>query len=211
MPSSALLAPSDRTLRLMVMTLLASAAIAPGVAMASGDDVIADCVAGQLKSSYSAADYREALADLPTDVAEYTDCEGEITANRDRALSAGGGGTPYVGSSKASVIPPGTGGGPAAGGEFEAVDGESSDEASATTPAATTPQAAPSSESVSDDAFIAVPTAGDGDGGSAVGEEGGIPAIPAALAFAVIVLGIARGLMWWNGRPETLASAADPA
>lgn len=58
-----------------VLCLLAPAA----PALASGKDVIKDCLNnGRLTRSYSQREYRSALANMPTDVAEYTDCQAII-------------------------------------------------------------------------------------------------------------------------------------
>jgi hypothetical protein len=75
-------------------------------ALASGDDVIKDCVHhGRLTKKYSQKEYRDALAHMPTDVAEYTDCRDII---RPAQLAFGGGG-----AGGGSGTPPAGGGAPA--------------------------------------------------------------------------------------------------
>jgi hypothetical protein len=47
-----------------------------GPALASGSDVILDCNDhGHLTKTYSQKEYRQALAQMPADVRQYTDCE----------------------------------------------------------------------------------------------------------------------------------------
>jgi hypothetical protein len=57
----------------------AFALILPASAPASGRAVIRDCTDdGQLSKGYTQKEYRDALAHLPTDVDEYTDCRDVI-------------------------------------------------------------------------------------------------------------------------------------
>ena len=79
-------------------------ALTPSPALASGSSVIRDCTDdGQLSRHYSQKDLQSALANLPTDVDEYTNCrdvirraqlgggQGGSTGGR-RAATGGGGG-----------------------------------------------------------------------------------------------------------------------
>jgi hypothetical protein len=85
----------------------ALALILPASAPASGRAVIRDCTDdGQLSKGYTQKDYRDALAHLPTDVDEYTDCRDVIR----RAQLGGAGGSNGPGGSG------GTGGGGSGGG-----------------------------------------------------------------------------------------------
>lgn len=192
------------------MTVFFGAALAPASAIAGGDAVLVDCVDGALKPSYSVADYREALEETPTDLAEYTDCASQIRAGLDRALAeARAGGSPYVGRSKATALP--RTGGAAASGVTE--DGASNARAGAATTGTepTTPpanQTGPTNDEASDPEFLAMPVAG-GDGPSAETDDAGIPVIPAVIALSVIALTAARGLLAWSRRPERLDT--DPA
>jgi hypothetical protein len=85
--------------------LVAVCLAAPSGALASGKQVIRDCTDdGALSKSYSQQDYKDALAHLPTDVDEYTDCRDVIR----HAQLGGAGGTRNDGN----------GGGSAGGGGF---------------------------------------------------------------------------------------------
>jgi hypothetical protein len=76
-----------RRITLLVIALVC--VLAPATAWGSGSAVIRDCTDdGQLSRSYSQKDYRTALAHLPTDVNEYTDCRDVI---RRAQLAAAGG------------------------------------------------------------------------------------------------------------------------
>ncbi|WP_205696661.1 hypothetical protein [Conexibacter sp. SYSU D00693] len=91
---------------LLPVLALVAALAAPGAAFASAEDVILDCGDdGKLSKTYSQAELRDALKELPTDIDEYTDCRDII---RDARLGGAGGG----GGNDAS----GGGGGAAGGG-----------------------------------------------------------------------------------------------
>ncbi|MEI2703268.1 MAG: hypothetical protein V9E83_12825 [Baekduia sp.] len=84
----------------------------PSSAAASGEDVIADCVAGdgRLSKTYSQADYREALRNLPADADQYSPCRDAIrAAARGSGISrtSGGSGTPSGGGSWGGSAVPG--------------------------------------------------------------------------------------------------------
>jgi hypothetical protein len=73
----------------LALALLCALAL-PALASASGAQVIRDCADdGHLSKTYSQADLRKALEDLPTDVDEYTDCRDVI---RRAQLGVAGGG-----------------------------------------------------------------------------------------------------------------------
>jgi hypothetical protein len=64
-----------------ILVVIVACLIAPAAALASGDAVVRDCTDnGRIDRHHSAADYRQALANLPTDVDEYTDCRDVIAA-----------------------------------------------------------------------------------------------------------------------------------
>jgi hypothetical protein len=66
--------------------------LVPAAAHASGRAVIRDCTDdGKLEHTYSQKDYRDALANLPTDVDEYTDCR-DVIRKAQLGGAAGGGG-----------------------------------------------------------------------------------------------------------------------
>ncbi len=75
-------------LRLRIVTALAVllALAAPGLAHASTQALFKDCADGSLDSHYSQKDYAQALANLPADLDEYSDCRSQIQ----RAQLAGG-------------------------------------------------------------------------------------------------------------------------
>ena len=89
-------------IRLLIRTSLVVLAVLvlglPAAAHAGGDDVIKDCAQdGKLDKEYSQRELREAEANLPSDIDEYTDCRQAI-----RTAMSGGTGSPEV---------PGAGGG----------------------------------------------------------------------------------------------------
>jgi hypothetical protein len=68
---------------------LAVLAAAPAATLASPRSLIQDCLNnGRIVGHYPQSDYTQALANLPTDVAEYSDCEGVIR-RAELALSGG--------------------------------------------------------------------------------------------------------------------------
>lgn len=83
--------------------VIASCLLIPASAFASGSDVIRDCNDnGRLTKRYSQREYRQALAHMPADIKQYTDCEGIIRrAQLDLPGSTGGtanAGTPFAGA-----------------------------------------------------------------------------------------------------------------
>jgi hypothetical protein len=97
-------------LRLRIATALAlllALLAVPSLAHASGSAVVKDCANdGKIDKSYSQKDYADALANLPADVDEYSDCRDQI---RRAQLGGGGGGGSTSGG--------GATGGGAAGGD----------------------------------------------------------------------------------------------
>ncbi len=97
--------------RLASLTALVVLCAFPAMAHASGQAVIDDCTDnGTIDGTYSAGDYRDALREIPTDIAEYTDCTAQIRAaqrsgSQDEGSSGGGtsgggtsgGGAPFDG------------------------------------------------------------------------------------------------------------------
>jgi hypothetical protein len=61
----------------VALCLLGPLLAPPAPALASGAQVLKDCVQGngRLSKSYSQKDYQQALKDMPTDLREYSDCE----------------------------------------------------------------------------------------------------------------------------------------
>jgi len=66
--------------RLLTPAVIALCLLLPACpAFASGSDVIIDCNDhGHLTKTYSQKEYRQALAEMPADVRQYTDCEAII-------------------------------------------------------------------------------------------------------------------------------------
>jgi hypothetical protein len=86
----------------------------PAAAFADGRRVIRDCTDdGRLQGHYSQSEYRDALAHMPTDVNEYTDCRDVI--RRAQLASAAGSGSSKGGSSSGGSAPVSQPPAPAAG------------------------------------------------------------------------------------------------
>lgn len=105
-------------MRLRLLTAIATfvAVLAlPALAQASGSAVIKDCTFdGTINGTYSTKDYADALAHLPADVDEYSDCRDQI---RRAQLSAGRKGKgSHAGGGGGGVAGTGTGGGTTGGG-----------------------------------------------------------------------------------------------
>jgi hypothetical protein len=105
-------------MRLRLLTALAFVLVLalPGLARASGTAVIKDCTYDSvINGHYSAKDYADALANLPADVDEYSDCRDQIKRAQLGAGTSsggtGGGGTSGAGGAGGG----GTSGGGAAG------------------------------------------------------------------------------------------------
>jgi hypothetical protein len=105
--------------RTLAITALAGAlALLPSSAWGSGNDVIRDCTDnGRIDNQHGPRDYQEALANLPSDVDEYTDCRQIIQAARlgDQGGGGGGGGGGGQGGGGG-----GGGGGPGGGSSAQA-------------------------------------------------------------------------------------------
>ncbi|HEV7750795.1 MAG TPA: hypothetical protein VGO71_04600 [Baekduia sp.] len=107
-------------MRLRLLTALAFVLVLalPALAHASGSAVIKDCTYdGVINGNYSTKDYSDALANLPADVDEYSDCRDQIRraqlgAGGKGGSSSGGGGTAGGGTAGGGGT---TGGGGAAG------------------------------------------------------------------------------------------------
>ncbi|MBX5441734.1 MAG: hypothetical protein IRZ32_09430 [Solirubrobacteraceae bacterium] len=130
----------------LILALALALLALPGLAHASAADVIRDCTLdGRLDRAYTQKELRSALANLPSDVDEYTNCRDVIRAAQLAAGSGGGadggGGTgtaaPGTGTGGA-VAPAGTGGAAAEErdlpGAFGGFDDVPEDPAAAATP-----------------------------------------------------------------------------
>lgn len=77
----------------LALLLLAFLALAlPASAVASSDKIFEDCQDGRLDRSYSSADLREAIRDLPVDLDEYSNCREIIRSAQQGVLGPGGSG-----------------------------------------------------------------------------------------------------------------------
>ncbi|HWI72500.1 MAG TPA: hypothetical protein VNT55_11125 [Baekduia sp.] len=93
----------------------------PSLAHASGDAVITDCANdGKLDKTYSQKDYADALANLPADVDEYSDCRDTIQRARLGGGGSSGGGSSSGGGTGGGTTGGGTGGGTGAAGNGDA-------------------------------------------------------------------------------------------
>ncbi len=92
---------------LVLLVALAATALAPSSALAATtSQVVADCNAhGRLVQHYSEATLRNALATLPADVAEYTDCPDVIRRQLLAQVSGQPSGSGSAGSSGGSFLP----------------------------------------------------------------------------------------------------------
>jgi len=88
------------SLRRLTVALLACLLLAPAAAHASWQSVITDCRDGRIDQHHSLKDYTEALAHMPSDVIEYTDCQSVI--RRAQLAAAGGGGAKHGKTSSTS-------------------------------------------------------------------------------------------------------------
>lgn len=132
-------------MRRLTTTLLAAALLLllPAAAFAAGGGAgaVQDCQDGKIDGTYTAAEYRQALKSIPTDVDEYTDCRDVLRS----AQLRGAGAPPTPPSSAAS--PPSTAAGAATAtpqaGSTPAPGGSSAPQASAQPAPSSSASAAP--------------------------------------------------------------------
>lgn len=98
-----------RAVRHLLVLAVLTAFAAPAAASASPAQVLADCNDdGALSKQYSNKDLRDALDDMPTDMAEYSDCKEIIGAAIAGGSDKGGGrGSPGQGVGGAGAADPG--------------------------------------------------------------------------------------------------------
>jgi hypothetical protein len=90
MPRSSLLTGAVRRSRALLVAALLGLAVAPVAAHASAQALITDCLTnGKIVGHYPLSDYVQALAHLPTDVDEYSDCS-DVIRRAELSLAAGG-------------------------------------------------------------------------------------------------------------------------
>jgi hypothetical protein len=98
--------------RSLFLILAVFALLAPATALAGGSQQLyRDCQDGKIDGKYTQAQYQQALANIPADLDEYTDCRQVIS--RAKLLAAGGKGGGSHGSGGGST---GAGGGGSANG-----------------------------------------------------------------------------------------------
>jgi hypothetical protein len=114
-------------LRLLTAIALVFALALPALAHASGSALIKDCANdGVINGTYTAKDYVDALANLPADVDEYSDCRDQIRraqlggAGGKGGSSGGGGGSTTSGGGGGTT---GTGAGSSDTGTGDTADG----------------------------------------------------------------------------------------
>jgi hypothetical protein len=90
-----------------VVALALLAGLATAASADTGTKIIERCTHGQGLGGFSQQAYRRALAELPTEVEEYSDCGNLI--RRAQLEAAGGGGGGGVGVGRTPVIPPSPG------------------------------------------------------------------------------------------------------
>jgi hypothetical protein len=100
-----------RLLSLLLVALVALA-VAPAAASASVDELLLDCQDGRIDKRYADADYRGALADMPVDVDEYSNCRELIRSARQGVRGSGGTGpgSDFNGADGYGALPAGEGG-----------------------------------------------------------------------------------------------------
>ena len=82
-------------MRRLLTTAVLGCLLLPAAAWGSGTAVIKDCTDdGVIQGHYSQQDYKDALANLPTDVDEYTHCRDVIKRAQTGGGSSGGPGAP---------------------------------------------------------------------------------------------------------------------
>ncbi len=99
----------------LVLGVLTAAlcAAAPAGAASTSTQIYRDCEDdGRLQGSYSPADIREARRDMPSDLAEYTDCP-DVLRRAELAGDLDGPGTPPPSTGGGGAVPADSGGAPA--------------------------------------------------------------------------------------------------
>jgi hypothetical protein len=80
--------------------------LAPAARADVGSTIIERCTRGESVSGFTQADYRKALAELPTEVEEYSDCSNVIRRAQLAAAGGGGSGTPAAVRTSATPLTP---------------------------------------------------------------------------------------------------------
>ena len=93
------------------LILVVFALLAPATALAGSDQLYRDCQDGKIDGKYTQAQYQQALANIPADLDEYTDCRQVIRRGQLQAAGGKGGGSHSTGGGST-----GAGGGGSANG-----------------------------------------------------------------------------------------------
>jgi hypothetical protein len=190
-------------LRRILCILAAVALLAPATAQASASAIFRDCTLdGKLDKHYSQSDYRDALANVPTDVDEYSDCRDVIRSAQLAAAGRGGkrgGGTGGGTSSGGGSTGGGTSGGGSTGGgggsagapAARAPSPNNADEALATA----TPQERAAVQAGRTKGAEPVQVAGQvvDPGALGFGSVGATNGVPPVLVVVLVLLGLALG------------------
>ena len=177
-------------LRRLLCLCTAVALLAPAPALADGSAVIRDCTDdGSLSKRYSQEEYRDALADLPTDVDEYTDCRDVIRNGQLGGFGtggAGGAGGSGGGTAFGGVGADGSAGGGAPG-PYNAEEALAAANATPQERARVAKQIAAGAEPVRIGERVVEP------GALGFGSGGAVNGIPASLVVVLVLLGLALG------------------
>jgi len=104
--------PTALLRRVVLPTAMLLCLLVPSVAHASYQELLKDaCRDGKVNGTYSQKDYRDALANLPSDALQYTNCQDVLLAAQRAAAAAQSGGG---GAGSGSTFVPATGGDPLA-------------------------------------------------------------------------------------------------
>jgi hypothetical protein len=103
--------PTALLRRVLLATAMVLSLLVPAVAHASYQELLKDaCRDGKVNGTYSQKDYRDALANLPSDALQYTDCRSVLLAAQRAAAAAQSAGA----GAAASAFVPASGGDPLA-------------------------------------------------------------------------------------------------
>jgi hypothetical protein len=103
--------PTRAMRRLLFVILVLFALLAPATALADSNQLYRDCQDGKIDGHYTQAQYQQALANMPADLDEYTDCRQVIRSAQLAAAGGKGGGSHGTGGGST-----GAGGGSGNGG-----------------------------------------------------------------------------------------------
>jgi hypothetical protein len=97
--------------RLLFVILVVFALLAPATALAGSNQLYRDCQDGKIDGHYTQAQYQQALANMPADLDEYTDCRQVIRRAQLAAAGGKGGGSNGTGGGSTGAGGGGSGNG----------------------------------------------------------------------------------------------------